>query len=102
MFLQPNYNTNVSDLNSLDESKLTARFRYLRKLLDDIRHRFRSEYLGFLTQKKSLSNYELKTQLPQSSLSKVVKHTNVTTVPSPSPPKTTCSGRLVKLPSRFL
>ncbi|KAG8175409.1 hypothetical protein JTE90_002803 [Oedothorax gibbosus] len=51
MFLQDMQTVGVPVLDHLDE--VTRRFRYQQKLIEELRKRFRSEYLGQLTLPKS-------------------------------------------------
>ncbi|KAG8183658.1 hypothetical protein JTE90_010133 [Oedothorax gibbosus] len=53
MFLQDMQTVGVPDLDHLDEVDVTRRFRYQQKLREELRKRFRSEYLGQLTLAKS-------------------------------------------------
>ncbi|GFY52787.1 integrase catalytic domain-containing protein [Trichonephila inaurata madagascariensis] len=53
MFLVENRNLDVPDIDYRDTVNLHKRVRYRRKLLNDLRHRFRKEYLGLLIQNKN-------------------------------------------------
>ncbi|GFT44317.1 putative RNA-directed DNA polymerase from transposon X-element [Trichonephila clavipes] len=53
MFLVENRNLDVPDINYRDTVNLRKRVRYRQKLLNDLRHRFRKEYLGLLIQNKN-------------------------------------------------
>ncbi|KMQ82170.1 hypothetical protein RF55_23922, partial [Lasius niger] len=48
MFLKDIRESGVPDLDNIDRSKLKRRYVYRQKLRDDLRQRFRSEYLGHL------------------------------------------------------
>ena len=47
-FLQEIREVGVPDCDTIDRAKLCARYRYRQKLKDDLRRRFRVEYLGLL------------------------------------------------------
>jgi hypothetical protein len=51
MFLLEAHSSNVSDIDELDSRSLEKRIKYRNKLLNDLRQRFRKEYLGQLIQK---------------------------------------------------
>ncbi|GFW38925.1 integrase catalytic domain-containing protein [Trichonephila clavipes] len=53
MFLVENRNLDVPDIDYRDTVNLRKRVRYRQKLLNDLRHRFRKEYLGLLIQNKN-------------------------------------------------
>ncbi|GFY07953.1 transposable element Tcb2 transposase [Trichonephila clavipes] len=53
MFLVKNRNLDVPDIDYRDTVNLRKRVRYRQKLLNDLRHRFRKEYLGLLIQNKN-------------------------------------------------
>ncbi|GFS70336.1 integrase catalytic domain-containing protein [Trichonephila clavipes] len=53
MFLVENRNLDVLDIDYRDTVNLRKRVRYRQKLLNDLRHRFRKEYLGLLIQNKN-------------------------------------------------
>ncbi|GFS50998.1 putative RNA-directed DNA polymerase from transposon X-element [Trichonephila clavipes] len=53
MFLVENRNLDVPDIDYRDTVNLRKRVRYQQKLLNDLRHRFRKEYLGLLIQNKN-------------------------------------------------
>ncbi|GFU81465.1 putative RNA-directed DNA polymerase from transposon X-element [Trichonephila clavipes] len=53
MFLVENHNLDVPDIDYRDTVNLRKRVRYRQKLLNDLRHRFRKEYLGLLIQNKN-------------------------------------------------
>ncbi|GFX25300.1 putative RNA-directed DNA polymerase from transposon X-element [Trichonephila clavipes] len=53
MFLVENRNLDVPDIVYRDTVNLRKRVRYRQKLLNDLRHRFRKEYLGLLIQNKN-------------------------------------------------
>ncbi|GFY20922.1 putative RNA-directed DNA polymerase from transposon X-element [Trichonephila clavipes] len=53
MFLVENHNLEFPDIDYRDTVNLNKRVRYRRKLLRDLRHRFRKEYLGLLIQNKN-------------------------------------------------
>ncbi|GFS68537.1 putative RNA-directed DNA polymerase from transposon X-element [Trichonephila clavipes] len=53
MFLVENRNLGVPDIDYRDTVNLRKRVRYRQKLLNDLRHRFRKEYLGLLIQNKN-------------------------------------------------
>ncbi|GFY76377.1 hypothetical protein TNIN_93901 [Trichonephila inaurata madagascariensis] len=48
MFLQNIQTVGVSDLDSIDNINLTKRLRYQQRLRNDLRNRFRDEYLSLL------------------------------------------------------
>ncbi|GFW10481.1 hypothetical protein TNCV_892761 [Trichonephila clavipes] len=52
MFLVENRNLDVPDIDYRDTVNLRKRVRYRQKLLNDLRHRFRKEYLGLLIRNK--------------------------------------------------
>ncbi|GFX76395.1 retrovirus-related Pol polyprotein from transposon 297 [Trichonephila clavipes] len=52
MFIVENRNLDVPDIDYRDTANLRKRVRYRQKLLNDLRHRFRKEYLGLLIQNK--------------------------------------------------
>ena len=51
MFLIENRSSNVEDIDQLNRQSLVKRIKYRSKLLDDLRQRFRKEYLSQLVQK---------------------------------------------------
>ncbi|GFU99656.1 putative RNA-directed DNA polymerase from transposon X-element [Trichonephila clavipes] len=53
MFLVENRNLDVPDIDYRDTVNLCKMVRYRQKLLNDLRHRFRKEYLGLLIQNKN-------------------------------------------------
>ncbi|GFW81114.1 integrase catalytic domain-containing protein [Trichonephila clavipes] len=53
MFLVENRNLDVPDIDYRDTVNLRKRVRYRQKLLNDLKHRFRKEYLGLLIQNKN-------------------------------------------------
>ncbi|GFY74103.1 integrase catalytic domain-containing protein [Trichonephila inaurata madagascariensis] len=53
MFLEENRNLDVPDIDYQDTVNLRKSVRYRQKLLNDLRHRFKKEYLGFLIQNKN-------------------------------------------------
>ncbi|GFW83866.1 integrase catalytic domain-containing protein [Trichonephila clavipes] len=53
MFLVENRNLDVPDIDYRDTVNLCKRVRYRQTLLNDLRHRFRKEYLGLLIQNKN-------------------------------------------------
>ncbi|GFW16377.1 putative RNA-directed DNA polymerase from transposon X-element [Trichonephila clavipes] len=53
MFLVENRNLDVPDIDYRDIVNLRKRVRYRQKLLNDLRHRFRKEYLGLLIKNKN-------------------------------------------------
>ncbi|GFS32573.1 integrase catalytic domain-containing protein [Trichonephila inaurata madagascariensis] len=53
MFLVGNRNLDVPDIDYRDTVNLNKRVRYRQKLLTDLRHIFRKEYLGLLIQNKN-------------------------------------------------
>ncbi|GFX84171.1 integrase catalytic domain-containing protein [Trichonephila clavipes] len=53
MFLVENRNLDVPDIDYRNTVNLRKRVRYRQKLLNDLRHRFRKEYLGLLIQNKN-------------------------------------------------
>ncbi|GFT65477.1 putative RNA-directed DNA polymerase from transposon X-element [Trichonephila clavipes] len=53
MFLVENRNLDVPDIDYRDTVNLRKRVRYRQKLLNDLRHRFRKEYLSLLIQNKN-------------------------------------------------
>ncbi|GFW07910.1 integrase catalytic domain-containing protein [Trichonephila clavipes] len=53
MFLVENRNLDVPDIDYRYTVNLRKRVRYRQKLLNDLRHRFRKEYLGLLIQNKN-------------------------------------------------
>ncbi|GFY47361.1 putative RNA-directed DNA polymerase from transposon X-element [Trichonephila inaurata madagascariensis] len=53
MFLVENRNLDVPDIDYRDTVNLHKRVRYRRKLLNDLRRRFRKEYLSLLIQNKN-------------------------------------------------
>ena len=58
MFLKEIRQDTAPDLNFLKETSLGQRFKYLQRLRQEIRKRFRAEYLGQLTRyTKSVKNY---------------------------------------------
>lgn len=59
MFLQPIIKGSVSDLDKIDSSCLNKRIRYLQRVRESLRSRFRKEYLSMLVQKT-----KCKTQQP--------------------------------------
>ncbi|GFT91590.1 integrase catalytic domain-containing protein [Nephila pilipes] len=57
MFLQEVKEAKISDLDFLDSKSLNKRYAYRERLRQDIRKRFRSEYLGQLRQyEKKMQN----------------------------------------------
>ena len=54
MFLQENEETGVLDLGQFEKIDQRKRFRYRQKVREDMRHRFRAEYLGQLSGKRSV------------------------------------------------
>ncbi|GFU53595.1 hypothetical protein TNCV_3994711 [Trichonephila clavipes] len=62
MFLQDIPDADFPYLDHTDKINLTKRLRYQQKLRDDLRKRFRAEYLGNLGLKQTSqkSSYELK------------------------------------------
>ncbi|KFM59784.1 hypothetical protein X975_08509, partial [Stegodyphus mimosarum] len=52
MFLIENRNSGVPDVDFCDSKNLRRRVRHRQKLFNDLRHRFRKEYLGLLVQNK--------------------------------------------------
>ncbi|GFY27140.1 uncharacterized protein TNCV_2067611 [Trichonephila clavipes] len=62
MFLQEIPEVGVPDLDHIDKISLTRRLRYQQKLREELRNRFRVEYLGnlMLKQTNEKSSYELK------------------------------------------
>ncbi|GFV35656.1 putative RNA-directed DNA polymerase from transposon X-element [Trichonephila clavipes] len=53
MFLVENRNLDVPDIDYRDTVNLRKRVRYRQKLLNDLKHRFRKEYLDLLIQNKN-------------------------------------------------
>ncbi|GFU46434.1 integrase catalytic domain-containing protein [Trichonephila clavipes] len=53
MFLGESHSYSVSDIEEVDSQKLSKRIKYRRKLFNDLRQRFRKEYLSELTQKSN-------------------------------------------------
>ncbi|GFW30529.1 integrase catalytic domain-containing protein [Trichonephila clavipes] len=53
MFLGESHSYNVSDIEEVDSQKLSKRIKYRRKLFNDLRQRFRKEYLSELIQKSN-------------------------------------------------
>ena len=52
-FLQNNQSVGVPDLDHLDEVNLTKRYKYQQRLREEMRKRFREEYLGLLILQQS-------------------------------------------------
>ncbi|GFT68942.1 hypothetical protein NPIL_677431 [Nephila pilipes] len=52
MFIQDIQTVGVPDLDILDNVNLTKRFRYQQRLRNDLRKRFREEYLSLLVQQQ--------------------------------------------------
>ncbi|GFX71100.1 putative RNA-directed DNA polymerase from transposon X-element [Trichonephila clavipes] len=63
MFLVENRNLDVPDIDYRDTVNLRKRVRYRQKLLNDLRHRFRKEYLGLLIQNKNKKGTLLEVRL---------------------------------------
>lgn len=57
MFLMHNSSSCVSDIDQVDAWKFNKRIKYRLKLIQDLRCRFRKEYLGALVQKNTGNNY---------------------------------------------
>ncbi|GFQ95538.1 DUF5641 domain-containing protein [Trichonephila clavata] len=53
MFLGESHSYSVPDIDELDSQKLAKRIKYRRKLFNDLRQRFRREYLSELIQKSN-------------------------------------------------
>ncbi|GFX74675.1 integrase catalytic domain-containing protein [Trichonephila clavipes] len=53
MFLGESHSYSVSDIKEVDSQKLSKRIKYRRKLFNDLRQRFRKEYLSELIQKSN-------------------------------------------------
>ncbi|GFT28235.1 integrase catalytic domain-containing protein [Nephila pilipes] len=51
MFLRENHCSRVIDLDEIDSQKLSKRMKYRNKLFNELRKRFRKEYLGELVQR---------------------------------------------------
>ncbi|XP_035222684.1 uncharacterized protein LOC118195468 [Stegodyphus dumicola] len=60
MFLIENRSLDVPDVDLCDSKGLRKRARHRQKLLNDLRHRFRKEYLGLLFQNKKDPSSELR------------------------------------------
>lgn len=56
MFLQENSQTDVIDLDTVDKNNFTKRFRYQQLLREELRRRFRTEYLSQLLLKTRRTN----------------------------------------------
>ncbi|GBM46622.1 hypothetical protein AVEN_127541-1 [Araneus ventricosus] len=59
MFLREIPESGVADIGTVDKEKLSKRAKYLQKIREQLRARFRIEYLGQLRQ-QSIKNYENK------------------------------------------
>ncbi|GBO33347.1 hypothetical protein AVEN_181333-1, partial [Araneus ventricosus] len=59
MFLREIPESGVADIDTVDKEKLSKRAKYLQKIREQLRARFRIEYLGQLRQ-QSIKNYENK------------------------------------------
>ncbi|GBL97618.1 hypothetical protein AVEN_49131-1 [Araneus ventricosus] len=59
MFLREIPKSGVTDIDTVDNEKLSKRAKYLQKIREQLRARFRIEYLGQLHQ-QSINNYENK------------------------------------------
>ncbi|GBO33784.1 hypothetical protein AVEN_31649-1 [Araneus ventricosus] len=59
MFLREIPESGVVDIDTVDKEKLSKRAKYLQKIREQLRARFRIEYLGQLRQ-QSIKNYENK------------------------------------------
>ncbi|GFW72427.1 DUF5641 domain-containing protein [Trichonephila clavipes] len=53
MFLGESHSYSVSDIEEVDSQKLSKRIKYRRKLFNDLRQRFRKQYLSELIQKSN-------------------------------------------------
>lgn len=60
MFLQDIPETGIPDIDAIDNGKLQLRFKHCQKLRDQLRSRFRKEYLGQLVQKANEKTHSLK------------------------------------------
>ncbi|XP_059052926.1 uncharacterized protein LOC131847378 [Achroia grisella] len=59
-FLQPILQSDVTDLDELDRNSLNKRLRFIQKLREDFRQRFKTEYLTTLVQKGKEKTNDLK------------------------------------------
>ncbi|GFW24446.1 DUF5641 domain-containing protein [Trichonephila clavipes] len=60
MFIHGNSNCETPDLDQVDRSSLVKRTKYLQKLREDLRQRFRNEYLAHLVHRGTRRNDALK------------------------------------------
>ncbi|GFY67953.1 DUF5641 domain-containing protein [Trichonephila inaurata madagascariensis] len=60
MFIHGNSNCETPDLDQVDRSSLVKRTKYLQKLREDLRQRFRNEYLALLVHRGTGRNDALK------------------------------------------
>ncbi|GFR09391.1 DUF5641 domain-containing protein [Trichonephila clavata] len=56
MFIHGNSNCETPDLDQVDRSSLVKRTKYLQKLREDLRQRFRNEYLALLVHRVTRRN----------------------------------------------
>ncbi|GFR10383.1 DUF5641 domain-containing protein [Trichonephila clavata] len=56
MFIHGNSNCETPDLDQVDRSSLVKRTKYLQKLREDLRQRFRNEYLTLLVHRGTRRN----------------------------------------------
>ncbi|GFU00330.1 DUF5641 domain-containing protein [Trichonephila clavipes] len=56
MFIHGNSNCETPDLDQIDRSSLVKRTKYLQKLREDLRQRFRNEYLALLVHRGTRRN----------------------------------------------
>ncbi|GFY60305.1 DUF5641 domain-containing protein [Trichonephila inaurata madagascariensis] len=56
MFIHGNSNCETPDLDQVDQSSLVKRTKYLQKLREDLRQRFRNEYLALLVHRGTRRN----------------------------------------------
>ncbi|GFU65571.1 DUF5641 domain-containing protein [Trichonephila clavipes] len=56
MFIHGNSNCETPDLDQVDRSSLVKRTKYLQKLREDLRQRFRNEYLALLVHRGTRRN----------------------------------------------
>ncbi|XP_035205391.1 uncharacterized protein LOC118180395, partial [Stegodyphus dumicola] len=57
MFLTDRSNLDVTDIDTVDTNHLRKRIRFRAKLMEDLRVRFRKEYLGLLIQKRQQNSH---------------------------------------------